>query len=98
MTVIQCTQEETETETARPSVFACASVITGSHFEVCDVSSTEAEASRRGHRSKKNDLFLPSALPSPLPSSIRLRFRLCFIGSHWNVRILPSPLRLSSLL
>ena len=34
---------EAETETAHPSVSTCASVISRSHFDVCDVSSTEAE-------------------------------------------------------
>ena len=34
---------EAETETVHSSVSAWAFVITGSHLEVCDVSSTEAE-------------------------------------------------------
>ena len=33
-------------ETAHPSVSASASVSTGFHFEVCDLSSTEAEETR----------------------------------------------------
>ena len=60
---------------AHPSVSACASVSIGSHLEVCDRSTTEAEEATE---EKGTDPFLPS----PLPSSFRLCFRLCFHGSH----------------
>ena len=56
------------------SVPSCASVITGSHLEVCDVSSKEAEEAngRKTERSVHR--------PFPLPLSIRLCFRL---RCHW---------------
>ena len=54
---------------AHPSVSACASVSTGSHLEVCDVSSTEAEEAteekERSVPSVSASVEHPLVLPSP---------------------------------
>ena len=61
---------EAETETVHSSVSACSFVITGSHSEVCDVSSIEAT------EATEEKGMIRSFHPSPLPSSICLCFRL----------------------
>ena len=65
-----------ETETTHSSIYACASVSTGSQLEVCDVSSTEAEEATEEKGTTRR------SVPSVSSASIEY-IRLCFrLRSH----------------